>query len=144
MALFIFTKSIISSKAIDIFNNGNMIRDFTYIEDIIESLCRVIRKPPKPNQNYDRRNIDPSSSWSPHKVFNIGNSNPVPLMRFVEALEDALGKKAIKNFLPLQLGDVASTHADTKLLENWINFKPNTPIEIGIRNFVNWYKEFYK
>ena len=80
----------------------------------------------------------------PHKVFNIGNSNPVPLMRFVEALEDALGKKAIKNFLPLQLGDVASTHADTKLLENWINFKPNTPIEIGIRNFVNWYQEFYK
>ena len=144
MALFIFTKSIISSKAIDIFNNGNMIRDFTYIEDIIESLCRVIRKPPKPNQNYDRRNIDPSSSWSPHKVFNIGNSNPVPLMRFVEALEDALGKKAIKNFLPLQLGDVASTHADTKLLENWIKFKPNTPIEIGIRNFVNWYQEFYK
>ncbi len=144
MALFIFTKSIISSKAIDIFNNGNMIRDFTYIEDIIESLCRVIRKPPKPNQNYDRRNIDPSSSWSPHKVFNIGNSNPVPLMRFVEALEDALGKKAIKNFLPLQLGDVASTHADTKLLENWINFKPNTSIEIGIRNFVNWYQEFYK
>ena len=143
MALFIFTKSIISSKAIDIFNNGNMIRDFTYIEDIIESLCRVIRKPPKPNQNYDRRNIDPSSSWSPHKVFNIGNSNPVPLMRFVEALEDALGKKAIKNFLPLQLGDVASTHADTKLLENWINFKPNTPIEIGIRNFVDWYQEFY-
>ena len=144
MALFIFTKSIISSKAIDIFNNGNMIRDFTYIEDIIESLCRVIRKPPKPNENYDRRNIDPSSSWSPHKVFNIGNSNPVPLMKFVEALEDALGKKAIKNFLPLQLGDVASTHADTKLLENWIKFKPNTPIEIGIRNFVNWYQEFYK
>ena len=144
MALFIFTKSIIASKSIDIFNNGNMIRDFTYIDDIIESILRVIRKPPKSNQNYDKRNIDPSSSWSPHKVFNIGNSNPVSLMRFVEAIEDAIGKKAIKNFLPLQLGDVASTHADTKLLENWINFKPNTPIEIGIRNFVNWYQEFYK
>ena len=144
MALFIFTKSIISSQPIDVFNNGNMIRDFTYIDDIIESIWRLLRKPPSKNNDYDKKNIDPSSSWAPHKIFNIGNSNPVPLMRFIEAIEDALDKKAEKNFLPMQLGDVASTHADTALLEEWINYKPNTSIEKGIKNFVKWYKEFYK
>ncbi len=144
MALFIFTKSIISSQPIDVFNNGNMIRDFTYIDDIIESLYRVIRKPPKENDNYDKNNINPSASWAPYKIFNIGNSEPVPLMKFIECIEAALDKKAKKNFLPMQLGDVASTHADTTLLENWIKYKPNTSIEKGIKNFVKWYQEFYK
>ncbi len=144
MALFIFTKSIILSEPINVFNNGKMIRDFTYIDDIIESLYRVIKKPPLENDNYDKKNIDPSTSWAPHKIFNIGNSEPVPLMKFIESIENALGKKAKKNFLPMQLGDVASTHADTGLLEKWINYKPNTPIEKGITNFVKWYKEFYK
>tara|TARA_A100001011_G_scaffold351468_1_gene391591 strand:+ start:752 stop:1762 length:1011 start_codon:yes stop_codon:yes gene_type:complete len=144
MALFIFTKSIILSEPINVFNNGKMVRDFTYIDDIIESLDRVIKKPPTENNNYDKKNIDPSTSWAPHKIFNIGNSEPVPLMKFIESIENALGRKAIKNFLPMQPGDVASTHADTALLEKWINYKPNTPIEKGIRNFVNWYKDFYK
>ena len=144
MALFLFTKSIIEGKPIKIFNNGEMIRDFTYIDDIVESIYRVIRKPPQKNQSFDKNNPNASISWAPYKIFNIGNSNPTPLMIFIKALEKYLGKEAKKTFLPLQAGDVPATFADTQLLEDWINFKPSTSVEEGISKFVEWYKAFYK
>ena len=143
MALFLFTKAIISGKPIDIFNNGEMIRDFTYIDDIIESLVRVIDKPPTKNQYFDFKTLNPSKSWSPFKVFNIGNSNPINLMSYVKSIEDCLSKKAIINFLPMQPGDVSATSADTHLLEEWINFKPNTSINKGIEKFIEWFINFY-
>ena len=143
MALFLFTKSIIENRPIKVFNNGEMIRDFTYIDDIIESLRRLIKKTPlKSNLSYNG-NFDPNESWAPYKIFNIGNSNPTPLMDFIVALEDSLGKKAIKKYLPMQPGDVASTESNNKSLEEWINFKPNTSIKDGISKFVCWYKQFY-
>ena len=143
MALFLFTKSIIENKAIKVFNNGKMIRDFTFIDDIIESIKRLIKKPPTKNNISDIENLKPDNSWAPYKIFNIGNSNPVPLMKFILTLENELGIKATKEYLPIQPGDVASTEADTNSLEEWVNFKPNTTIEDGISKFVNWYKEFY-
>ncbi len=143
MALFLFTKSILSGEPIKIFNNGEMIRDFTYVDDIVESLIRLLDKPSLPNKNFDKKQPDPSISWAPHKIFNIGNSCPVPLMRYIEALENILGIKAKKIFEPIQPGDVKETLADTNSLENWIDFKPNTSIELGIRKFVEWYKMFY-
>ena len=144
MALFLFTKAIIENKPIDVYNEGKMIRDFTYIDDIIESLLRVINKPPKKNPDFNKLNPNPSSSWAPHKIFNIGNSTPTPLMDFIKAIENSLGKESKKNLLPIQPGDVPATSADTELLEKWINFKPSTPVEKGIGNFVDWYKNFYQ
>ena len=144
MALFLFTKSIIENKAIKIFNNGKMTRDFTYVDDIVESIQRVIKKPPQKNLLFDFNISSPAESWAPYRIFNIGNSNPTPLMNFIDALENELGIKAKKEFLPMQLGDVQSTSADTNLLEEWINYKPNTSIKKGISEFVKWYKEFYK
>ena len=144
MALFLFTKSIIEGKPIKIFNNGEMIRDFTYIDDIIESIYRVIKKPPLKNYSFNKDEPNASISWAPYKIFNIGNSNPTPLMIFIKALEKYLGKEAKKTFLPLQAGDVPATFADTELLEDWINFKPSTSVEEGISKFVEWYKVFYK
>ena len=144
MALFLFTKAIIEDKEIDIFNNGEMVRDFTYIDDIIESLFRDLNKVPNLNYDFDKKNPNPSSSWAPYKVFNIGNSNPTPLMEFIKILEKCIGKEARKNFLPIQPGDVPATAANTELLERWINFKPSTSIESGINKFVNWYMDFYK
>ena len=143
MALFIFTKSIIENKPIDIFNYGKMIRDFTFVDDIIESLFRILKKPPQLNSDFDTQNPNPSESWAPHKIFNIGNSSPTPLVDFINAIEDALDKKAIKNFLPIQPGDVSATAAETSLLEKWINFKPSTSIRDGIGKFVKWYLDFY-
>ena len=144
MALFLFTKSILENKPIKVFNNGEMIRDFTYIDDIIESIARVINKPPINKLDFDYNSLLPNNSWAPYHIFNIGNSNPIPLMHFIHAIEKALGIKALKEFLPMQPGDVASTEANTESLEKWINFKPNTSVEEGISNFVSWYKEFYK
>ena len=144
MALFLFTKAIIEGREIDIYNNGDMIRDFTYIEDIIESLIRVINKSPKRDSDFFSEDPNPSKSWAPHRVFNIGNSNPTKLMDFIEAIETSLQIKAKKNYLPIQPGDVQATFADTKLLEDWISFKPSTSIELGINNFIEWYKDFYK
>ena len=143
MALFLFTKSIIENKPIKVFNNGAMVRDFTYIDDIVESIKRLIKKPPTRNNIYENKNFDPNESWAPYRIFNIGNSNPTPLMDFIVALENSLGKKAIKKYLPIQPGDVTSTESSNKLLEEWINFKPNTSIKDGINKFVTWYKEFY-
>ncbi len=144
MALFLFTKAMINNEPINVFNHGKMLRDFTYIDDIIESLYRVILKPPSSDSNFDKDNPNSSGSWAPYKLFNIGNSNPVPLMEFISSIEKSLGIKASKNFLEMQPGDVESTSADTKALEEWTGFKPSTSIQEGIDNFIMWYKEFYK
>ena len=143
MALFLFTKNIISNKSIKIFNNGEMTRDFTYIEDIVESIIRVIQKPPTKDNYFDFKNLQPDKSWAPYQIFNIGNSNPTPLMEFIHSLEKKLGKKAIKEYLPIQPGDVPNTESDTKSLEKWIDFKPSTSVDFGISKFVDWYKTFY-
>jgi len=143
MALFLFTDAIINNKPLKVFNNGNMIRDFTFIDDIIESLIRVLNKEALPNEFFDTNNPDPKSSWAPYKIFNIGNSSPIKLMDYIEAIENELGKKAKKIMMPLQPGDVPVTVADTLELEKWIDFKPNTSIQKGIRSFIKWYREFY-
>ena len=143
MALFLFTKAILTGQKIKIFNQGNMIRDFTYIDDIVESLFRLIFKNAKPDENFDTNYPKLSTSWAPHRIFNIGNSNPVQLMDYIHALENSLGVSASKEFLPMQPGDVPATSADTTALESWINFKPSTPVEDGIERFVIWYKKFY-
>ncbi len=143
MALFLFTKAIIEKKPIKIFNEGNMIRDFTYIDDITESLIRVIKKPPNKNSGFDKNKADPSESWGAYKIFNIGNSDPIPLMNFIDEIELSLNLKAEKIFMPMQPGDVKQTFADTNKLEKWINYKPNTTIKEGIKNFICWYKDYY-
>ena len=144
MALFLFTKAILEDKPIEVFNYGNMKRDFTYIDDIVEGIIRVIDKPPKGNPNWTGLNPDPSNSKAPYKVYNIGNNMPVKLMDFIEAIEEALAKKAKKNMMPIQLGDVPASHADVSDLVEDMDYKPNTPIKKGINNFIKWYKEFYK
>ena len=144
MALFLFTKAILEGKPIDIFNKGEMKRDFTYIGDIVEGVIRVIDNSPTGNEKWDGKNPDPSSSKAPYKIYNIGNSNPVRLMDFIEAIEKELGIEARKNLLPMQPGDVPSTWADVSDLTNDLNYKPNTPVQLGIKNFIAWYREFYK
>ncbi len=144
MALFLFTKGIINQEQIDIFNNGDMIRDFTYIDDIVEGVVRVMDNPPQGNPQWSGLKPDPATSYANYRVFNIGNNSPVKLMDFVEAIESAVGKKAIKNFMPLQAGDVPSTCADVSELELAVGFKPNTPIQQGINNFVEWYRDYFK
>ena len=143
MALFLFTKAILDGKPIKVFNNGDMLRDFTYIDDIVESILRLLKKPPKKNNSFDRQYPNSSESWAPYKVFNIGNSNPTKLMEYIEAIEKHLNIEAKKDFLPLQPGDVPSTHADCSLLENWIDFKPSTSVYEGVGKFIAWYKSFY-
>jgi len=141
MALFKFTKAILEDKPIDVYNYGNMKRDFTYIDDIIEGVVRVIDNPPKGNPNWEGR---ASESVAPYKIYNIGRGHPVKLTDFIEAIEKALGKKAKKNLLPLQPGDVPSTWADTSDLEKDFGYKPKVDVEEGIKKFVNWYRSFYK
>ena len=143
MALFLFTKAILNNEEINIYNNGNMSRDFTYIDDIVESLKRIIEKIPNPNKNFDYINPSPSESWSPYKIFNIGNSNPTQLLDYIKAIEDATGLESKRRFMPMQPGDVENTSADTRKLEEWIHFKPNTSIKIGVKEFVKWYKHYY-
>ena len=143
MALFKFTDLILKGKEIPVFNNGEMIRDFTYIDDIVESLYRVLKKPPIPDESFSHKKPNPSSSWAPYKIFNIGNSKPVQLMDYISEIEKKVGKVAKKKFLPIQPGDVSHTSADTSLLKSWIGFKPNTSIKEGISLFVDWYKDFY-
>ena len=144
MALFLFTNAIINDQPIKVFNNGQMIRDFTYIDDIVEGVYRVLFKPPSPDKSFNRSNPSTANSWAPYKIFNIGNSNPVGLMEYITTIENILGKKAIKEYLPMQKGDVAATSADTKLLEDWIGFKPQTSIKEGVNNFIKWYKGYYR
>jgi len=144
MALFIFTKSILENKPISVFNHGDMIRDFTYIDDIVESLIRLIKKHPKKDLTFNKLSPNPSTSWAPYKIFNIGNSNPVRLLDYIAEIENNLKKKAIIDFVDMQPGDVKSTEADTTLLEQWISFKPKTSIKHGISEFIKWYKEYYE
>ena len=144
MALFLFTQSILNDCPIDVFNEGKMQRDFTYVEDIVEGVTRILDRPAKPNPHWSSDKPDPGTSSAPYRVYNIGNHQPVSLMRYIEVLEDALGKKAIKNLLPLQPGDVPATYADIEDLQADTGFSPNTPIEVGIARFVEWYREFYR
>jgi len=144
MALFLFTKSIIEGKPIDVFNNGQCLRDFTYIDDIVEGVMRTLDKVPTENSEWTGDTPDPASSKAPYSLYNIGNNNPVELMHFIEVIEDCLGKKADKNMLPLQPGDVPKTYANVDDLIRDVGFQPATPIEEGIGNFVNWYREFYQ
>jgi UDP-glucuronate 4-epimerase len=143
MALFLFTRAILEGTAIDVFNYGKMQRDFTYIDDIIEGVVRVMKKIPKPNKSWSGDDPDPGTSYAPYRVYNIGNNNPVELMSFIETIEKCLGKKAKKNLLPLQAGDVPATYADVDDLKNDAGFKPATPIKEGIKRFVEWYREYY-
>lgn len=143
MALFMFTKNIIEGKPINVFNNGEMMRDFTYVEDIVESISRLIDKPAQPNSEWSGAKPDPGTSYAPYKIYNIGNNSPVRLMDFIEAIEEKVGKKAIKNFMPLQSGDVPATYADVTDLFAEINFQPETNIKDGVGKFVDWYVDYY-
>ena len=142
MALFLFARAILEDRPIDVFNHGRMRRDFTYIDDIAEGVVRVLDRPPRANPAFDKQAPDPATSWAPYRVFNIGNHQPVELMAYIEALEQALGRQATKNFLPLQDGDVPATHADTAELERATGFAPKTPVAEGVRRFVDWYRSY--
>jgi UDP-glucuronate 4-epimerase len=142
--LFIFTKAILEGKPIDVYNHGKMKRDFTYVDDIVESIARLIPKVPQPNKNWTGLRPDPATSFAPYRLFNIGNNSTIELMKFIELIEEKLGKKAIKNFLPMQDGDVPEALADVNDLINEIDFKPSTPIELGVSKFIDWYLEYYK
>jgi UDP-glucuronate 4-epimerase len=143
MALFLYTKAILENKPIDIYNHGKMIRDFTYIDDVVQAINRLVDTPATANADYNTYQPDASTSNSPWRIFNIGNGSPTPLMDYISALEKALGRTAEKNFIPVQPGDVLATAADTTKLENWTGFKPNTSVEQGVENFVKWYVSYY-
>jgi UDP-glucuronate 4-epimerase len=144
MALFIFTKAILEGKPIDVYNHGKMLRDFTYVDDIVESITRLIPKIAQPNKNWSGYTPDPATSFAPYRIFNIGNNSPVELLAFIETIEKKLGKKAIKNFMPLQDGDVPQTYANVDDLMQAVDFKPATSIESGIGKFIDWYLSYYK
>lgn len=144
MALFLFTKAIIEGKPIKVFNNGLMKRDFTYIDDIVEGVVRVMELMPEPDSSWDGSDPDPGTSLVPYRLYNIGNNNCVQLMDFIKAIETALGRNAIKEFMPLQPGDVPETYADVEDLSRAVGFRPDTDITDGINNFISWYREYYK
>jgi len=144
MALFLFTKAILENKPINVYNNGNMMRDFTYVDDIVEGVFRVVNKPAEANPNWSGKNPDPASTSAPYKIYNIGNGSPVQLMDYINAAEKALGKEAEKNFMPMQPGDVQKTFADVKSLMKDFDYKPDTNIEKGVGEFIKWYKKYYK
>lgn len=143
MAVYLFTKAILAGAPIDVFNNGDMQRDFTYVDDVVEALVRVGDKPAIPNPAWSGQAPDPASSNAPYRLYNIGNNAPVKLMRLIEVIEDAIGKKAVKRMLPMQPGDVPATFADIDDLARDVDFAPRTPIETGIANFVAWYRAYY-
>jgi UDP-glucuronate 4-epimerase len=143
MALFLFTKAALEGKPIDVFNYGNMQRDFTYIDDIVEGVVRVLDHPAQANAAWTGRKPDPGSSSAPYKIYNIGNNNPVQLLEYIGAIENALGKTIEKNFLPLQAGDVPATYADVQDLVEDLDYKPQTPVQEGINKFIEWYKSFF-
>jgi UDP-glucuronate 4-epimerase len=144
MALFLFTKAIIDGKPIEVYNHGKMKRDFTYVDDIVEGIARLIPKIPKPDPRWDSLAPDPSSSFAPYRLYNIGNNKPVELLKFIEVIEQKIGKQAIKKFMPIQDGDVPETYADVDELIRDVDFKPSTPIEVGVGKFVDWYVDYYK
>ena len=144
MALFLFTKAILEGRPIDVFNHGSMQRDFTYVDDIVEGVIRVMDRVAEADPAYDSSRADPATSDAPFRVFNIGNNNPVQLLDFIACIEDALGKKAEKRLLPLQDGDVPATYANTDALKQWVGFVPGTSVQDGIARFVAWYRDYYK
>ena len=144
MALFLFTKAALEGRAINVFNYGEMLRDFTYVDDIVEGVTCIIDNPAQPNPEWSGKQPDPSTSSSPYKIYNIGNNDPVKLMDFIEAIENALGKKIQKNMMPLQAGDVPATYANVDDLAQNLDYKPSTPVQKGIDNFVAWYRDFFK
>lgn len=143
MALFMFTRNILEGKPIDVFNNGNHRRDFTYVEDIAEGVVRAAERIAQPDPNWDSGAPDPASSFAPFRIYNIGNNQPVELMRYIEVIEECLGRKAQKNFLPMQLGDVPDTFADIEDLVQEVGYRPATSVEVGVRKFVEWFCEYY-
>jgi UDP-glucuronate 4-epimerase len=143
-ALFMFTRAIIDGKPIEVFNNGHHKRDFTYVEDIVEGVVRATDRIATPDPNWDSNNPDPATARYPYRLYNIGSNRPVELMRYIEVLEECLGRKAEKRMLPLQLGDVPDTYANVDELISDVGYKPDTPIEVGVRNFVDWFREYYK
>ena len=144
MALFMFTRNILEGKSIDVFNYGNHKRDFTYIDDIVEGVIRTSDHTAKPNEDWNPAHPDPGTSRAPYRIYNIGNQQPVELMDYIGAIEESIGKKAEMNLLPLQPGDVPDTWADTSDLATDVGYQPNTPIKEGVKNFVDWYLDFYK
>ena len=144
MALFIFTRRILAGDPIDVFNNGNQTRDFTYIDDIVQGVLRVADHSPAPNLAWSGDDPDPASSLAPYRIYNIGNNSPVKLMDFIASIEKATGRKAEMNFLPAQPGDVSATYADVSALEADFSYSPDTPIDQGVQNFVDWYRSYYQ
>jgi len=143
MALFRFTKNIIEGRPIDVYNYGNHSRDFTYVDDIVEGVIRTMDHTAEPNPDWDPANPDPGTSRAPYRLYNIGNQKPVELMRYIEVIEECVGRKAEKNMLPMQPGDVPDTWADTEDLAADVGYQPSTPIEVGVKNFVDWYRDYY-
>jgi UDP-glucuronate 4-epimerase len=144
MAPMLFTKAILNNTHIDVFNYGSMMRDFTYIDDVVESVVRILNKSAIADSNFDPLHPKPSSSNAPYRIFNVGNHHPTSLMDFITTLESTIGIKAKLNFLPMQPGDVVSTFADTRALNSWIDYQPSTNIKIGIGKFIEWYLVYYK
>ena len=144
MAPMLFARAILAGEPIKVFNHGKMQRDFTYIDDIVEGVLRCCDKPATANPEFDPLQPDPATAAAPHRVFNIGNSQPTELLRFIEVMEQALGRKAIKDFQPMQPGDVVATAADTSALEQWVGFKPSTSIETGVDSFARWYRDHFE
>lgn len=144
MALFLFTRKILAGEPIDVFNHGHHTRDFTYVDDIVEGVIRTLDRVPGPDPAYDPLNPTPASSTAPYRVYNIGNHQPVQLLRYIEVLEECLGRKAERNLLPLQPGDVPDTYADVSALQRDTGYSPSTSIETGVRRFVDWYRDFYR
>ena len=144
MALFLFTKAILADEPINVFNHGKMVRDFTYIDDIVEGIIRVIDRPATPDPGWSGDHPDPATSQAQYRVFNIGNNSPIALMDYIHALEQCLGKKARMNMLPMQSGDVAATNADVSRLQEWVDFRPQTKVDVGIGRFVDWYQRYYQ
>jgi UDP-glucuronate 4-epimerase len=143
MAPMLFARAILAGEPIKVFNGGQMQRDFTYIDDIAEGVVRCLDKPASANPDFDPLHPDPATAAVPHRLFNIGNSQPIALMRFIEVLEGALGREAIRDFQPMQPGDVLATAADTSALEAWVGFRPSISIEAGVERFARWYREYY-
>ena len=143
MALFLFTKGILDGKTLPVFNNGHMIRDFTYVDDIVEGIVRVIDHPAEPDPTWSGDDPNPATSYAPYRVFNIGNNRPIQLLRYIEVIEQCLGVKAKLQMMPMQAGDVPATTADVSALERAVGYTPSTPIEVGVARFVEWYREYY-
>ncbi|MEO1002319.1 MAG: NAD-dependent epimerase [Cyanobacteria bacterium J06638_7] len=143
MAPMLFARAILDGEPIKVFNHGRMRRDFTYIDDVVEGVIRCLDKPATADPGFDAAAPDPATSWAPHRLFNIGNHQPVELLDFIAALERALGRQAIKTYLPLQPGDVQATAADTSLLEAWVGFRPSTPLQEGVQRFAAWYRSYH-